>query len=474
MKVFFIVPPADNFIESYVTKKLDKGREFRQKLGILYVAGALREYCGVTPKIIDCVADGLDIGELSRIVTDEKPDVVGFSVLTFNLLDCLAAAKAVKDVNAGIKVCFGGFHVSLYPEETLALANVDYIVFGEGEITFSEFIKHLIEGKTDEEHLKNIDGFGFKSRTGVGIVNNARKPISNLDDLPLPAHDLIDMEKYTFVLAEEGKVGAIQTSRGCPSKCVFCDIRLTKYRYRSEENVLREIKFLTGMGIKEIFIIDDTFTINKDRVLRLCNLLINEKLGIRFKISSRIDRIDEEMLKALAKAGCYRIHYGVESGSQRILDYLQKEITVEQITRVVGWTKKAGMDVFAYMMVGIPTETLEDMEQSHALVKRLLPDHVNYSICTPFPKTYLYESTLKDRKNTEDYWLEFAKKPDSQFKIRTMNEYFDESQLREMQDLAIRKFYSSPKVILRELAKTKSLKQLMLKAKMGMRLFAPR
>lgn len=474
MKVFLIIPPTSYFIESYVTKKLDKGMEFRWKLGILYIAGALRQYCGLTPTIIDCVSDGLDIADLSRIIAHEKPDVVGFSVLTFNLLDSLAASKAVKEANPDTKVCFGGFHVSIYPKETLSMANVDYIVFGEGEITFSEFIKFFLEGKTDDNYLKNIDGFGFKNRTGSCIINKSRKPVSDLDELPLPAHDLMRIDEYTFALGEEGKVGGIQTSRGCPSKCVFCDIRLTKFRYRSEGNVLQEIKFLKSMGVREIFIIDDTFTINRDRVMRLCNLLIQEKLGIKFKISARIDKVDEEMLEYLAKAGCYRIHYGIESGSQRMLDFLQKDITVQQIIKVVEWTKKAGLGVFAYMMIGMPTETMEDMEQSFTLIRKLTPDHVNYSICTPFPKTLLYESTLKSRENAEDYWLEFAKNPVSSFKTRTMNEYFTEAQLRKIQDIAMLKFYSSPKIIFRELFKTKSLKQFLLKAKMGVRLFSPR
>jgi len=474
MKVIFIIPPELHFIESYVTQKLSQKREFRQKLGILYVAGYLRESLGIQPVIIDCLAEGFGLDELRAIIEREKPDVAAFSVLTFNLLDCLATVEVVKEASPQTKICLGGFHVTIYPSETLANKHIDYIVYGEGEITFSELIRTLAQGKITDQHLQPIDGLGFKDERGQMVMNAPRKPIADIDTLPLPAHDLLDINKYTFVLAAEGKVGSIQTSRGCPSKCIFCDIRMTKYRYRSEESVLAEIKFLKGMGIREFFIIDDTFTINRNRVLRLCNLLIKENLGIRYKISSRIDRIDGEMLNSLARSGCYRIHYGLESGSQRILDYLQKEITVEQIERVCAETRKAGIDVFAYMMIGIPTETRDDMEQSFAMIKRIMPDHVNYSICTPFPKTYLYEQNLREGKEGEDYWLEFAQHPTADFKIRTMNEYFDEPRLRQMQDYALRKFYSSPKVILREVVRTKDFKQLLLKAKMGLRLLMPR
>lgn len=475
MKIVFIVPPEEYFIESYVTKKLDKGREFRQKLGILYVAGYLRDVGGITPTIIDCLAEGYDLKDLQRVIREIKPDLVGFSVLSFNLLDCLATARMVKESCKDARICFGGFHVTLYPLETLALPNVDYVVYGEGEATFAELAKLLAENKATDDQLRQVDGLVFKSAaSGELVMNSPRKPIADLDSLPLPAHDLLDVNKYTFVLAENSKVGSIQTSRGCPSKCVFCDIRMTKYRYRSEESVIKEIKLLKKMGIDEFFIIDDTFTINRNRVIRLCNLLLKENLGVRYKISSRIDKIDAEMLDLLARSGCYRIHYGVESGSQRILDYLQKEITPDMVKNVFAMTKKAGIDVFAYMMIGIPTETYEDMQMSFDLVRRTLPDHVNYSICTPFPKTYLYEMNLNANALAEDYWHAFAKNPRPDFKIRTMNEYFDEKQLRELQDTALRHFYSSPRIILRELRKTKSFKQILTKARMGLRLLLPR
>jgi anaerobic magnesium-protoporphyrin IX monomethyl ester cyclase len=474
MKVFFIAPPESRFIGSFASKKMYGAVESRQKLGILYVAGALREYCGISPKIIDCIADKIDLGGLKKIISDEKPDVVGFSALTFNLLDSLVAAKAVKEASPETKVCFGGFHVTLYPQETLALPNVDYIVQGEGEITFSEFIKHIIEGKSGEDDLRGIDGLGFKMRGGGQIINKTRKPVSDLDTLPMPAHDLINLDKYSYVQSESGKVAPIQTSRGCPSKCVFCDMRMTKYRYRSEDNVLREIKILSSMGITEFFIIDDTFTINRERVFRLCRMLIEENLGVKFKISSRIDKMDEEMLKILKKAGCNWIHYGVESGSQRVLDYLQKEITVEAITRVFEMTKRAGMGALAYMMLGIPTETGEEIEQSQRLIERILPDYVYYAVCTPFPKTFLYESALKGGNYSEDYWHEFAKNPNPDFKIRTMNEHFSDVQLREMQDSAMKRFYSKPRVLFRELARTKNIKSLMIKLKTGARLFSSR
>ncbi|OAD21956.1 radical SAM domain-containing protein [Candidatus Thiomargarita nelsonii] len=507
MKVFFIVPPELHFIEAYNTKKVDKGREFRQKLGILAVAGYLRDVGGITPRIIDSLADMLSLEDIRKILKKEQPDIVGFSVLTFNILDCLEVVRIISEVSPATKVCFGGFHPTIYPLETLSLPGVDFIVMGEGEITFTELVLTL----KDSPHAKNkepgnlkelggetnknktipildltdsstekkkgfaaIDGLGWKDQKGRPILNAPRKPVAKLDTFPMPAHDLIDLEKYSLVLAEDAKVASIQTSRGCPSKCTFCDIRLTRYRYRSAEHVMEEIKFLTGLGIREFFFLDDTFTINKKRVYELCNLLIESKLDIKYKISSRVDRVNQEMLDMLAASGCYRIHYGVETGSQRLLDYLEKGVTLEQTINAFKMTKKAGIETFAYMMIGIPTETKDDIEQTIQFVNKLQPDRVNYSICSPFPKTKLYETALNNDPTMEDYWGEFAKNPEPNFKIRTLNEYFTQEELRNIQDKALKRFYFSPRQLAREIYHTRSFKQLLLKAKFGMRFLSPR
>jgi len=238
--------------------------------------------------------------------------------------------------------------------------------------------------------------------------------------------------------------------------------------------VVEEIKWLLSLGMKEFFFLDDTFTINRDRAIRLCKLLIKENLQIKYKISSRIDKVDKELLHYLAKSGCYRIHYGVESGSQRILDYLQKEILVEQIYKVIEMTKNENIQIFVYMMIGVPTETKKEMLQSVELINKIKPDHVNYSICSPFPKTYLYEQALIEAQVTDDYWQSFAENPDSSFKIKTLNKDFDEVELRRLQDFAMRRFYMSPRLIFREIRRTSGFKQLLTKAKLGSRLLFPR
>src|SRR5205823_6405318 len=149
--------------------------------------------------------------------------------------------------------------------------------------------------------------------------------------LPSPAHHLIDLSKYNNVLARQAHTASVQSSRGCPAACTFCDIRKTKFRSRSPENVVRELKQLAALGTRDFFFVDDTITVDKKRVLKICELIQKEKLDIEFKVSSRTDMINPEVLTALKKAGCYRIHYGVESATPRLTEYLEKGSTPERV-----------------------------------------------------------------------------------------------------------------------------------------------
>lgn len=475
-KICFLIPPEIHYIESNVSRQIEKGREFRQKLGILAVAGYLRERTAYSPYILDALAEGYDPEDVEKLIAAEKPDLVGFSVLTFNLLDCLDAAKRIKRVSPSTKICFGGFHPTIYPGETIDFVDVDYVVYGDGEITFAELICTLFDNDAPKENdLAAVQGLGWKRRDG-GRVLNLPRPMATrqeYDDFPMPAHDLLNIDKYSVVLSDAARVASIQTSRGCPAKCTFCDIRQTKYRYRGVENILAEIRFLINIGVQEFFVVDDTFTINRGRTMELARRLVEEKLDIRYKISSRVDSVDPEMLDALARSGCYRIHFGVESGSQRLLDYLQKEITLEQVEKTFEMTKRAGIEPYAYMMIGIPTETREEIYQSMEFVKHIDPYHANFSVCTPFPKTKLYQDMLRLNDAAEDYWQDFAENPDPAFKLRTASESFSSEELRQLQDEALRSFYRSPRRILREIVRTRSLRQLVRKASVGMRILFP-
>lgn len=472
MKISFVIPPEIHFIEPYAFTKVVKSNAERPALGILYVAAALMRDKDIKPDIVDCCVDELSLEDLGDMMARSRPDIVGFSVLTFNLLNCLDAARVIRERSPETTIIFGGWHPTLYPAETLALDEVDYIVIGEGERTICELVSALeAPADTREARLAEVDGIGFKKAGGEVVVTKARGLIMDLDELPPPAYELVDETKYSNIMAETSRLVNLMTSRGCPQRCVFCDMRRSKFRKRSAENILAEIADWYDKGVREFYLQDDNFTISRKRALEFCRLVTESNMRFKYKISSRVDYLDDELLAALAASGCYRIHFGVESGSPHMLEYLQKGITPEKIKNAFALSRKHGIDRFAYIMIGIPGETDEDVAMTRALVREIQPDHLHCSICTPMPKTYLYERMLEEGLIEHDYWLDFARKPDPQFVTPFASERLGHDELRTLQNTIQRDFYMSPRIIWREIKKTKGIRPFLKKAALAVKIF---
>jgi len=223
------------------------------------------------------------------------------------------------------------------------------------------------------------------------------------------------------------------------------------------------------MGIEEIFIYDDTFTVDRQRVLDICDEI--QKRGLRFiwDVRARINTVDEEVLKKLKAAGCERIHYGVEAGTEKILKILNKGITLEQALKVFKLTKKVGISTFAYFMIGSPTETKEDILESIKFAKKLNPDFVQVTTLTPFPATKIYLDALASGEIKNDYWLEFAKHPVRDFKTPHWTKNLSEEELQKMLTLFYKEFYVRPGYILKQLIQIKSFGELIKKTRAGIK-----
>lgn len=468
MKILLIVPPDTMSIEASMSKTYgEKERGYYPKLGILYVAASVEQATGEAPFFIDCPADGIDYSQLAEKIEDIKPDLIGIGVLTFNLLDAVKTAKIAKEIHPLTKVCFGGTHAGLFPKETLQLEGVDLVVHGEGEIPFVALVSAL-ESKASPEQLGRIPGVGAKNGSEL-FLNLAQGMVSDLDTLPLPARHLIDMSHYSHVLSKGHQFSTLQSSRGCPFACTFCDIRKSGFRYRSPENVIAEIAGLADQGVDDLFFVDDTITVRRDRVRMLCQLLIDSGIKVHYKISSRVDLITPDILELLKESGCYRIHYGVESGTLRLLQHIEKgvNVTPERVAETFQMTKKVGIQTLAYMMVGLPTETRVEMQQTVDFTCSLDADYAQFSVCTPYPKTELYSRLINDGTIPYDYWQEFVERPDADFRVKFWNPDFSEAELRDIQDKAHQKFYGRPTYLLKELMKVRSLSELNHKIRMG-------
>ena len=466
MRVALVIPPEIHSIESSVPKGLEAGKGTYPKLGILYVAAYLQRETGITPEVIDCPAEQLDYERLERRLRDAAPDLIGFTTLTFNLIDCWKSIKLAKRVLPGAKVCVGGQHVNLYPRETLGLEGVDFVIHGEGERSFTRLVQAVEQKADSPDELARITGLGFK-RDGELVLGCEGDKIEDLDTLPMPARHLIDLENYDHVAAEGERLATMQTSRGCPAKCLFCDIRMTGFRKRSAEHVMAELRYLVDRGVDDIFFVDDTITIDKNRIHEICDLIKRSGLKIKFKISARVDTVKPRLLEDLRSAGCYRIHYGVESAVPRHLKFLQKQTTPEKIMEAFRWTRDAGIGTFAYCMIGIPTETREEMMTTVDFAIALDPDYAQFSICTPYPKTALYEAMLEGGYIPGDYWQKFAKEPSEEFRVRFWNKDFSEEELREIQSECHRRFYSRFGYIARQAKQVRGWRDLKSKAALG-------
>lgn len=467
MKVLLINPPTHNMIGTNVLEFVDTMTGCYPPLGLMYIAASVEKYTNYEIKIIDAPTAKLDYRTLEEHIIKEKPDIVGITVTTFTLIDAILTVENVNKINSSIHVCLGGPHVNIYPLETIQIKGVDSVILGEGEFTFVDLLNAL-ERDGDLHKIKNI----VFIKNGE-VVNNFIKGqfINNLDLLPFPSRHLVPFRKYYSILSKKLPMTTMITSRGCPYRCTFCDRPHLgkKFRSRSAQNIINEFEICINMGIKEIFIYDDTFTINRQRVIDICDEIIKRKLDIVWDIRARIDTVDKEVLIKLKRAGCARIHYGIEAGTQEIIEVLKKNINLEQANNILKMTKELGIVSLAYFMIGNPTEDKEQIKKTIDFAIQLKSDYVHFSITTPFPGTELYKQGLSRGIWKNDFWQEFAKKHMEGFIPKVWEEKLSRAELVNLLKYAYRKFYFNPQYILKEFIKIRSFQELMRKINAGIK-----
>ncbi|MEJ2313532.1 MAG: radical SAM protein [Nitrospirota bacterium] len=466
MKVLLINPPRENEIIGNNPSIIEEERGFNPPLGLLSIAGYLEKYGGHDIAVIDSQAERLGYDSLAERVRAARPDVVGVTAMTMTLIDVMKTVALVKKAGGGARVVVGGPHVHLFPRETINLGNIDCLVLGEGEEAFKELLDFL----GDRQALRRTPGLVFKD--GDEIVNTGvRPPIENLDALPFPARHLVPYRKYTSLLTKGKTVTTTFTSRGCPYRCSFCDRpHLGRaFRARSARNVVDELEECARMGIHDFLFYDDTFAVNKKRVIDICNEIVRRRLDVAWDIRTRVDTIDEEAIRHLKKAGCRGIHYGIEAGTEKVLEVLNKRITIEQARDVFRLTRKHGIPILAYFMIGNPGETREDIYATFEVMKALNPDYVHMTILTPFPGTKIYSDGLKAGIIERDVWREFAENPTPGFVPPHWGEIFTREELNQLLVEGYRSFYLRPSYVFKRVWGLRSLDELRKKASAGLK-----
>lgn len=367
-------------------------------LGIVYIAGVL-EKNGKNVYLKDFEVEEFSEPILEKIINKHNIDLVGISFRTASYGTAKQFANLVKKINRNLKIVIGGHHATAFPESTLVDMKCDIAVRGEGEYTFLDIVNALEKDKS----FQDINGVSFKYNGRI-LHNPERKPIDNLDLLPFPARHLLPIDKYTVM--------TILTSRGCPFSCIYCDKGVSgkKVSLRSPENVYEEILDIDKrFGKKRLYIVDDFFFLNKQRVNRLLDMIIdNENLRINWICQARVDGVNEELLKKAKKSGCSQIIYGVETGDKEELEYIKKQTTIEQAEEAIGLTKKAGITARTNFMLGFPISTHKSIENTIKFAKRISPDLVRFFSVSPLPNTELWDYIYGEKTDVRNFnWDEF-------------------------------------------------------------------
>lgn len=353
-------------------------------LGQMYIASYLKKN-GYDVRILDLVVERMSNDEFIKYVESYNPLVVGVSSFYESWSAMRSLCKVVKKFFPNIYLVIGGNGATFSYEEILNTTNTDFVILGEGEITFLELCDAL---NKDKRAINDISGISFKVEEKV--IMNPSKRILELDKLPFPDRNSIDIKKYTYPYT-------ICTTRGCVGECKFCSSKAfygRKIIFRTIDNIIEEIKFLKeNYFLTQFYIVDDSFTINKKRAIEFCNRLNQLNYNLSWFCEARADTADEELLTALRKAGCFKIQFGMESGNNEILQKIGKNTTTEQIENAVKVASDLGMDINLSFIIGHAWDTLSTIEESFEFalkMRKLYQANVLCSINTPYPGTFNY------------------------------------------------------------------------------------
>ena len=373
-------------------------------LGVAYLAAAARR-AGHGASIVDAHALDLDHVELLRVLQHVDPDVVGLTSTTFNWPVVAQVARRIRQAHPGLPIWVGGPQLSLYPDECMAEAAVDVAVVGEGD----ETIVDLLDRLAAEEDLAGVAGTIVR-KEGALIRGPDRAPESDLDGLPLPALDLLPLDRYRSLDLPTPFVSMV-TSRGCPFRCRYCSQVYVGGSYRSHgpERVVTEmVRAVRDLHAREVVFFDETFTLHSDWVQAVCEGILEANLDVPWNVRTRVDRLDSETLLAMREAGCCSIHVGIETGSARVQRLMNKNLDLAGIGDALTTARHLGIETRGYFMLGYPGETRDEIEQTVRLSLDLPLDWASFTITSPLPGTGIYEAALEDGGFEVDYWREYT------------------------------------------------------------------
>ena len=440
MNILFITPPP---------RHLDRESLIVPPLGLAYLAAVLRQ-AGYRVSIRDAFAERMDWAAFANFLAAQRPDILALSSMSPTIDLAMKTVKIARPYTK--KIIMGGPHISVWGRKIFQqYPEIDYGVIGEGEETIVELMSALANDNSPE---------GIPGVIGPDFEGPSRKLIEDLDTLPFPSRDLLPLDLYRYPFSAKSLVTTLFTSRGCPYQCIFCDKSIfgSQWRARSAENILMEIdEIVQRFNIHSLIIYDDLFTLNKPRVHAICEGIIQRGYKVDWKCEGRVNLVDSETLKIMKRAGCSMIAYGVESGNQKGLDYLNKKTTLDQIRQAFQLTHQAGIKTMAYFIFGIPVETFDEELQTIRFAKEINPTFAQFSTLSPYYGTLLYDSAKEHGWYEE---LEANNPADKDIKRPVVvSPHWNEAKLNKIIRQAHLRFYLRPDYIVKRLIGLKSFSQ---------------
>lgn len=428
---------------------------------LAYAAGLMMQEGKHEVLLLDAIANGWTFEQTLKKIEDFNPGLVVMETATPTFTNDLKFAELLKK-RKRCKICFVGTHVSALPEESLkASIAVDFVARREYDYT----ILNLANTIEKNRNLKNVLGMSY--RKGKRIFHNPDRPlIKNLDALPFVSRvykEFLDIHDYRYALARHPMI-QVWSSRGCPNRCSFCLYPQTfsgrAFRARSPENFVAELEWIKENlpEVKEVFIEDDTFSVDKERVLKICKLMKDKNLNLVWSANARAD-IPYDVLKEMKDAGCRMLIIGYESGNQQILNSIKKGILIERAVSFTSDAKRVGIKIFGCFMIGLPGETRETIEQTFQFARKLNPDMVFFQQAVPFPGTEFYEWCKANGYLTTE---NFEKWLDSNGQLDYLVNYpnLTNEEIKSIRDRLVIRYYTSPRYIWQTLTHNMNLDEM--------------
>jgi len=462
MRVALVHCPIKHKVFSENIKVVDEEFCLAPPICLAYVASIL-EQAGHKVILVDAHALGLTKEKTAYLIKRFSPDVIGFRLDTYQFYETLDWIRYLKK-NVGVPVIAGGINFSLYPEESLH-EGIDYGIIGEAV----ESLPRLLSALENNEIISDIEGLVYRNNGTVMKNEPSGKPV-DFNSYPYPARHLLPNERYYSVISQRKNFTIMITSKGCPYKCIFCAISKLSYSVRSPKNVVDEMEqCYKDYKIREIDFFDAVFFLNRQRALEICRQIIGRKIKIEWSCRSRVDLVDEELLRVASLAGCRQIYYGIESAAPAILERINKKVDIEQVKQAIKLSRKFGIRTLGFFMIGNPGDTRISLDKTIRFMRQTKLDFVQ--VCRTIAKPGTDLDLLLKQETGRDYWRDYIIGGLDGRRLPAPWTNLSQKEIESYVKKAYYSFYFRPVYIFKTVLRARSFSELWRYFRVGVRMF---